>query len=249
MFMEKFSAYTSEGDSITCEVDGFKCTATIYRDYDIGEPWKEHDGHGPVSEWTTRDKEPGERVLASDRMGNGRRLFYDFAAAVKLARLDGWGLPNDEGKDLTPGQIAERAAEADFKRLKAWCDDEWYWAGIAVTVSRNGIELTDQYDHALWGIDGNWNGESSDYLTEVANDLLGDALEAAKRRLADLAVDSDSVAMSDELYEDERFPVSDWIASGSRLGYLEWLEERIEEMAVEIADKINRRTRSRGDSK
>ena len=55
--------------------------------------------------------------------------------------------------------------------------------------------------------------------------------------------------MSDELYEDERFPVSDWIASGSRLGYLEWLEERIEEMAVEMADKINRRTRSRGDSK
>ena len=195
MFMEKFSAYASEGDSITCEVDGFKCTATIYRDYDIGEPWKEHDGHGPVSEWTTRDKEPGERVLASDRMGNGRRLFYDFAAAVKLARLDGWGLPNDEGKDLTPGQIAERAAEKDFERLKAWCDDEWHWAGIAVTVSRDGVELTDQYDHALWGIDGNWKGESSDYLTEVANDLLDDALEAAKRRLDSLMNDADSVVV------------------------------------------------------
>ena len=56
-------------------------------------------------------------------------------------------------------------------------------------------------------------------------------------------------AMTDELYEDERFPVSDWIASGSRLGYLEWLEERIEEMTVEMADKIKRRTRSKGDSK
>ena len=29
----------------------------------------------------------------------------------------------------------------------------------------------------------------------------------------------------EELYEDPRFPVSQWNASGSRLGYLEWLED------------------------
>jgi hypothetical protein len=183
MFDKGFTKYASEGDSITCEVDGFKCTATIYRDADMGEPWKEHDSHGPVTEWVRRDKAPGERVLIADR--HGAKRFYDFAAAVKLARKDGWGSVGDEG--LKPGEKAVKAAEADFARLKAWCDDEWSWLGVAVTVSREGVRLTGKYDHALWGIDGNWNGENADYLTEIANELLDDAIAAAKAVCAKLA--------------------------------------------------------------
>jgi hypothetical protein len=34
--------------------------------------------------------------------------------------------------------------------------------------------------------------------------------------------------MCEVLYEDERFPVQTWINSGSRLGYLEWLDMQIE---------------------
>ena len=56
---------------------------------DFGEnPWASEDGHGPVSDWTTRDKLPGEVILAQD--GRYRR-FYDFAEACKIARKDGWG--------------------------------------------------------------------------------------------------------------------------------------------------------------
>ena len=53
---------------------------------DIGRmAWEWGDGHGEVSEWTTRDKKPGEVVLCID----GRsRLYYDMQGAVKLARRE-----------------------------------------------------------------------------------------------------------------------------------------------------------------
>ena len=68
------------------ERNGRTFKVTIDRD-DMGPPWEEHDGHGPVSDWTTRDKRPGEMVLHQD--GRSRR-YYDFAGAVVLARKDGW---------------------------------------------------------------------------------------------------------------------------------------------------------------
>ena len=46
-----------------------------------------------MSDWSSRDKAPGEMVLS-----NGRRSkrFYDFAGACRMARQDGWGfLPAD----------------------------------------------------------------------------------------------------------------------------------------------------------
>lgn len=54
------------------------------------KPWEECEGHGPVSEWTTRDKAPGELVLCEDR---GYKRFYDYQAAVKLAKHDRWNSP------------------------------------------------------------------------------------------------------------------------------------------------------------
>ena len=60
----------------------------IERDDSMGPPWEEHDGHGDVSEWTSRGKAPGELVLSEDR---GSFRYYDFAGACKIARRDGWG--------------------------------------------------------------------------------------------------------------------------------------------------------------
>jgi hypothetical protein len=73
--------------------------------------------------------------------------------------------------------------------LEAWNKDEWHYYGVAVTVSRHGVQLTGDYDHALWGIDGNFpNGEANRnwYLREVANELLPDAIEAAKKKIQEL---------------------------------------------------------------
>lgn len=77
-----------DGETFEFEHNGVAYVATIERDDCHGAPWEEEDGHGDVSEWTTRDKLPGEMVLNED--GRSKR-FYDFAGACKIARRDGWG--------------------------------------------------------------------------------------------------------------------------------------------------------------
>lgn len=132
--------------------DGYSVRVSVEYDECLGEPWKEHGGHGPVSEWRPLDsKSAGERLLCVDRR---RALFYDFAEACKIARRDGWGYPGqyifedgkkprltEDARKLTPKQRAARAAEADFERLRAWCNGDWYWITVGVEVSRNGAVL------------------------------------------------------------------------------------------------------------
>ena len=85
-------------------------------DADSDAPWYNDCATGIVSEWTSRAKRPGERVLCSAR---GLNHFYDFQATMRKAKADGWNAaPYD-----APGKAA-RAVEANFKRLRAWCNDE-----------------------------------------------------------------------------------------------------------------------------
>ena len=66
-FAEVFPQDAGVGDSITVDMGGFSVTARIESDgCSMGAPWEEHDGHGPVSEWTRRAKRPGEIVLVKD---------------------------------------------------------------------------------------------------------------------------------------------------------------------------------------
>ena len=69
--------------------------------------------------------------------------------------------------------------------MQAWLDDEWYWCGIVLSVSKGGW----QFDHAasLWGIDCNYpvkgKRRANAYLRDVANELLQEALEYAEEGL------------------------------------------------------------------
>jgi hypothetical protein len=137
-------------------------------DTDMGAPWEEHDGHGPVSEWTTRAKASGERLLHSD--GRSKR-YYDFAAAVKLALKDGWdaapyhaAFPNE-----TKRQQAERAAGADFQRLRDWCLDRWGWVFVVVTLfDADGNELGQECVGAIESDGDYWR----EYAAEMASGLV-----------------------------------------------------------------------------
>lgn len=176
MSFTSFDDDVYDGASITCEVDGFELTATIHQDEDTTPPWQREDGHGPVSGWTASPKGPGDLVLhQAGRMA--RR--YDFKEACRIALRDGWG-PVLEGE--TPKARAARAARADFETLHTWCADLWTYVGVAVTVTRNGVRLTGRYEHSCWGIEST----ADDYLVTVANDLLQEALEAAKSKLKEL---------------------------------------------------------------
>lgn len=121
--------YTRSGAKrFTFEHDGYTFACTVERDDDMREPWIEHDGHGIVSEWTRRDKRPGERVLIAD--SHGAKRYYDVAASIERAKAEEWGCP--DSADLTRGQIAAKAVDLDFEHLRAWCAGEWEWEQIAV---------------------------------------------------------------------------------------------------------------------
>lgn len=142
----------------------------IGRDDYMQEPWKENDGHGVVSEWTSRDKAPGERVLASDR---GRHIFYDVQATQAIALKDGWGLSPDDvaelkeklGRTPTKREVVAAAVEWDYNRLRAWCNDEWYWASVIV---RLGDKVA-----SIGGCDGS---DCNEYLMQLAHELADEIL-------------------------------------------------------------------------
>ena len=212
-FSTGFGAYTYDGDSITATRDDFTYTATVHHDSYHGAPWDDCDGHGPVSDWTNRDKLPGELILTSHTRA-GQRRYYDFAEACRIARRDGWGfLPHrltierdtpSKGDGRACGgwaradyfaaydsqnfnraiaavyaqhkatypsarAYAASAARHDFDVLRAWCNDEWTYCGIVLTVTDpNGAEIADE---SLWGIEMNYPGSDNAYLLDVANEL------------------------------------------------------------------------------
>lgn len=172
---EKFTAHKRkiERDGVTLEME-------TRPDQLTGPPWKEWDGHGPVSEWRSLGSQTiGERLLVQDR---GSGCFYDYDAAVEAALRDDWdtapftaAFPGEQ-----PIRKAMRAAEADFEYLRGWCNDEWCWVGVVVTAHKAGIELGAA---ALWGIES----EDAAHILNTANDLIADALAEAKDTLTKLA--------------------------------------------------------------
>lgn len=161
----------------TIERDGFTLRARIEHDEHTGAPWEEHDGHGPVSDWTRRDKLPGELILCDD--GRQKR-FYDFAEACRIALRDGWNAAPYDVPEETPRQRAAKAARADYDRLRGWCEDQWNWCGVVVTASRAGVELGTA---SLWGIES----DAGSYLVETANELAVEALAEAAAKVREIA--------------------------------------------------------------
>lgn len=142
MFTEKFKAYAFDGDTIECEVEGFRCTATLHYDDDLTPPDERSDGF-----W------PSEDPKAAGYVGPERFT-----------------------------EEHERAQEV----MRAWKNDEWFYGGVEVSVSKAGIILTPAYRFALWGVECNYPGSDNSYLVEVANDLLPEALDYAKAKIEEL---------------------------------------------------------------
>lgn len=151
-----------DGDTFEREGHTFRVTHPL--DDSTDAPWERADGHGPVSKWTRNAKRPGERVLCSDR---GAQRYYDWQAACKLARRDGW----DADPIGAPNRI-ERAVQADFDFLRGWCNDEWQYVGVVVELLDAEDEPIDK--NSLWGIES----DSYDYLRDTAHELADQLLHA-----------------------------------------------------------------------
>jgi hypothetical protein len=70
--------------------------------------------------------------------------------------------------------------EADIQR---WKNDDWFYVGVVVSVSLNGVELSD-HAASLWGVDCNFSDTSNAYLAEVAQELEAEALDTARTEAA-----------------------------------------------------------------
>lgn len=145
----------------------------IEHDTDHGAPWEEEDGHGPVTGWECRDhykggKRPGELILNSDGRGNFR--FYDFAEACRIALADGWdAAPHNDGSE-TKRQQAAKAARADYENLRAWCNDEWQYVGVIVTLLDDNGEETEISD-SLWCIENSDESYTREQVRLIADEL------------------------------------------------------------------------------
>lgn len=192
-------------DSFEFEHKGRKFIAELHTDDDSTPPWKRADGHGTVTDWTTRDKQPGERVLSDD--GHSKR-YYDWAGTMRKARAEFWGAPQEwqdefvrkHGRTFTRGEETAAAVESDFEFLRGWCNAKWHYCGVSVrALDAHGQPVGDEFINAIWGIEF----DADDYIKQVARELAeqvpseaqhyADEMKALAKRMHDAAdVNSDA---------------------------------------------------------
>jgi hypothetical protein len=149
--------------------DGTIASVRIEPDDGLGPPWKEHDGHGVVSDWRRTDsKVPGERILCTD---HGHALFYDVQETTKIAKRDGWGCGVEGHDHKTEGERVACAVDQDFDYCRRFANGDWGWVGVVIDLEHDGWEKP--HAASLWGIDS----DDDAYLLSTANDLLSEALE------------------------------------------------------------------------
>ena len=107
-------------------------------------------------------------------------------------RQDGFwpSLYKDAPGFIGPGpNHRQRFAEAQAKAeaiMEGWRKGDWFYCGIVLSVSLEGVMLT-SHAASLWGIEANYPETDNSYLTGVANELLPEAVAAARDTLARLA--------------------------------------------------------------
>lgn len=97
---------------------------------------------------------------------------------------------NDPGFIGPGNNFRERFAKAQTEAeavMESWRKGDWFYCGIVLSVSLEGVTL-DDHTASLWGVEANYPGSDNAYLTEVANDLLPEALDTARAVLARLRV-------------------------------------------------------------
>lgn len=120
------------------------------------------------------------------------RIVPDDCPDAPDQRQDGFwpSLYRDAPGFIGPGpNHRQRFAEAQAKAealMEGWRKGEWFYCGIVLSVALHGVELA-PHAASLFGLEANYPETDNSYLTEVAGDLLPEALAAARDVLARLA--------------------------------------------------------------
>jgi hypothetical protein len=173
-FQERFSPYVCEGDSIACEIEGFRITARIFREF-------RGIANAPV------ERLPEGRPEAPDRYQNGCWPSLDMKDPGFIGEADQgsvqWTDPPPNGNNVRE-RLARAQAEAEAI-MAAWRRDDWFYCGIVLAIACETVELS-THAASLWGVEANYPGSDNACLSEVADALLADALEAGRQVLARL---------------------------------------------------------------
>lgn len=181
-------------DGLVITVDGIDFKVSITHDDCFGPPWDENDCHGPVSEWTRRQKAPGEMVLCADR---GVKRFYDFQEAVKIARRDGWGVAGRTFR--TPGEQAHAAALADFENLRRWCDNQWGYVVLGVSLLDDDGDEMGETEY-LGGVEYDPGDKAAmSYMLEAAEDLARQIISRISCMFDDVIEPHEELSGDDEI--------------------------------------------------
>ena len=105
-----------------------------------------------------------------------------FTITARIVHDPDSGIDDDDchNPDQSVTGCDDEQHEALMSAREAWLNDEWFYCGIILDVSRNGVPV-ETHAASLWGIEANYPGSDNSYLTEVANELLDEALEFASK--------------------------------------------------------------------
>ncbi|MCR9193836.1 MAG: hypothetical protein NXH88_03835 [Hyphomonas sp.] len=124
-----------------------------------------------------------------------------FEVTARIVRDDCPDAPNERQEGFWPSlykdapgfigpgnNFRQRFAQAQARAeavMEAWRKDEWFYCGIVLSISFEGV-LLDDNAVSLWGIEANYPESDNAYLTDVANELLPEALDTGRVVLARL---------------------------------------------------------------
>ncbi len=174
-------------DGQIIEKCGFKFRVNIENDNDHCPPWEDDEGAGVVTDWVNRSKRPHELLLnANSRV----KRFFDVKATTEKANEQGWGLTEEKraelreklGKEPTRKQVIAKAVDLEYKHLKAYCDDDWYYVGVIVTQIFTGKEKLD-YANACWGFESKDEQGIKECAEDFMNQVIAAERESARHEL------------------------------------------------------------------
>jgi hypothetical protein len=169
---------------------GKKYNVRWYYDYDMGSPLEWSDGHGVTLrlDWNPTNEEQLEqhildnepeleeetrlrmlrRLNPHDRYDSG--LYYDVMASLHMARTE-WGCNDNEA--------CVAAVEADFKYIKGWYDNDWFWLTVGVApLNAKGKPVEDYrafcggYESTLLDTYGDKAEDNAKYREEIINEQI-----------------------------------------------------------------------------
>lgn len=155
VFTERFDTFVCEGDCIACEQDGFRIVARIVCDDSPDAP-----------EFRGSENAPVERFPEGRQDGFWPSLYKDAPGFIG---------PGNNFRE----RFARAQAEAEAV-IEAWRRDDWFYCGIVLSVSLDGVIL-DEHAISLWGVEANYPGSDNAHLTDAANELLLDAVAIGRR--------------------------------------------------------------------